>query len=99
MPTVVVPQVTPPSVKPSLGQLAAVPSQCSATSQLEAAARQVRLGPKKAQVPSVTAPWVVLQAWQAPEHAWLQHTPLAQKPEVHSPGAPQAVPSVFFAEQ
>ena len=37
----VVPQVTPLPVKLSLGQLAAVPSQCSATSQLEAAARQV----------------------------------------------------------
>ena len=99
VPTVVVAQVTPASVKPSAGQLAATPSQCSGRSQLEVAERQVRLAPKSPQVPSMEAPWAVLQAWQVPLQAWLQQTPLAQNLELHSVAEPHEVPLVFFAEQ
>ncbi len=46
------------------------------------------------QLPTVPA---VLQASQAPPHPALQHTPSAQKPEVHSLAPPHAPPSTFFA--
>lgn len=39
-----------------------------------------------------------MHAWQMPVHAVLQHLPCAQKPDWHSPGAPQSVPIDFLPQ-
>ena len=36
--------------------------------------------------------------WQAAPHAELQQTPCAQKPDIHSPPAPQATPIPFLVQ-
>ena len=96
---VVLPQPTPASAKLLPGQVAAVPLQRSSTSQVEAAVRQMRLGPSRPQVPLTAAPCATLHASQASPQAELQHTPSTQKFEVHSVAAPQVTPLGFFAEQ
>lgn len=96
---VVLPQPTPASAKVLPGQAAAVPLQRSSTSQVEAAPRQMRLGPNSPHVPLTAAPCATLHASQVSPQAELQHTPSTQKFEVHSVPAPQVVPLVFFAEQ
>jgi hypothetical protein len=47
------------------------------------------------QVPTVPA---IAHDWQVPPHAVAQQTPWAQKPDTHSPLAPQATPVAFFAQ-
>jgi hypothetical protein len=96
---VVVPQPTPASAKLLPGQAARVPVQRSSTSQVEAAVRQMRLGPSSPQVPLTAAPWATLHASQVSVQAVLQHTPSAQKFDWHSVVAPQVTPFGFFAEQ
>ena len=48
----------------------------------------------------VHAPTVPASAhdWQVPPHAESQQTPCAQKPDRHSPPAPQATPAAFLAQ-
>jgi len=48
----------------------------------------------------VQAPTVPVSAhdWHVPPQAELQQTPCAQKPEAHSPPAPQATPLLFLAQ-
>ncbi len=61
------------------GHVVWVPSQTSGLHEGEPAAPAERV----VQEPSAVAPSACEQAWQAPEQAELQHTPSAQKPDVH----------------
>jgi hypothetical protein len=54
---------------------------------------------KVVHVPLELPPAATVHAWQVPVHAELQHTPSAQKPEVHWLAAEQALPRIFFAVQ
>ena len=96
---VVVPQPTPASAKPLARQVATVPLQRSSTSQVVAAARQMRLGPSSPQVPLTAAPCATLHASQVSAQAELQHRPSTQKLDWHSVLAAQVTPLGLFAEQ
>lgn len=74
----------------SLGQVALEPVQRSAGSHVPAEARQTNVLGWKPQLP------VPEHTSHAPLHAELQHTPFAQKPEVHSPEPMHPWPSPFF---
>ena len=54
---------------------------------------------KVVHVPLSVDPAATAHAWHVPLHAALQHTPSAQKPELHWLAAAHAVPLVFFAVQ
>jgi hypothetical protein len=46
----------------------------------------------------VPALWVSAQDWQVPVQAVAQHTPWAQKPELHSDAVVHVTPSAFFEQ-
>lgn len=74
----------------SAGQVALVPVQRSAGSHAPAEDRQTKLLGWKPQEP------VPEHTSHAPLHAELQHTPFAQKPELHSAPPMHVWPSPFF---